>query len=145
MLHAILMFIGSAPSSTAGGIRTTTLAIIILGFIRYVKNKSSVRVFNRRIDDEIVARAFAVFTVSIILVFSASFVMLTLFNSYGGSIQYGQKSGFDFVNVFFEAASAFGTTGLSTGVTASLNVVSKLFLILLMFIGQFGVSSTLLV
>jgi Trk-type K+ transport system membrane component len=150
MVHSILMFIGSAPSSTAGGIRTTTIAIIFLGFISRVRGKSTTSAFNRRIPTEIVTRAFIVFAVSLMLVLGATLVASSSLDLHGGKIPTGlQPPGelepYNFADLFFEISSAFGTTGLSTGITTNLNDVTKIMLILLMFIGQLGVSSTILV
>ena len=154
ILHSLMMFIGSAPSSTAGGIRTTTFAIILVSIISIIKNKKDVNIFKRKINSDIVRRSYVVFAISILLVLITSLIGLTSFDTYGGSIPHIQifvhngsynYSAKGFADIWFETTSAFGTTGLSLGITSQLNVISKILFILLMFIGQLGVSSSLLV
>jgi len=144
LIHSILMFIGSAPSSTAGGIRTTTFAIIILSIWKMLRNKESVNAFKRRIKPETVNQAFTVFLISIILVFISFFVVSTSITNSNEILSMGVNNfEINSVDIIFETVSAFGTTGLSTGITNLLNPISKIVLILIMFIGQLGVSSTL--
>ncbi|WP_272482647.1 TrkH family potassium uptake protein [Mycoplasma todarodis] len=149
IVHSCMMFIGSAPSSTAGGIRTTTFAIVVMAFWAKIRGKSSVRAFNRRIAPDTVWNAYVVTTMSIIMVIGVTLVATTSFNTHGGDIPFGANyknqldAQYDFTDLFFEVSSAFGTTGLSTGLTSKLNVASKITLILVMFIGQLGVSSTI--
>lgn len=142
IVFCILMFIGSAPSSTAGGIRTTTLAVIYLTIWNKLRGIKNIRVFKRTINKETAFSSFAVLSVSISIVLLVSLISSTSFNNMWGSLPYND---FTFADIFFETCSAFGTTGLSTGVTPYLNIVSKIFIILTMFIGQLGISSTLLV
>ncbi|MGL4343180.1 MAG: TrkH family potassium uptake protein [Metamycoplasmataceae bacterium] len=142
--YSIMMFIGSAPSSTAGGIRTTTIAIIFLGIWNRIKNSPSVKVFGKKINPVIVTRANVVFAISMII------VMFTSLVCYSSVIEYqnnnpNELGTFSYLDIFFEVSSAFGTTGLSTGLTSHLNVVSKILLIFVMFIGQLGISSSILV
>ncbi len=151
MVHSIMMFIGSAPSSTAGGIRTTTFAIVIMAFWSKIRGKTSVRVFKRRISHKTVWDAYVVTTISIAILVVGSLIATSSFQGQGGDIPFGGnyvpgqgEPRYDFADIFFETSSAFGTTGLSTGLTSQLNTVSKLTLILIMFIGQLGVSSSIL-
>lgn len=137
ILYSIMMFIGSAPSSTAGGIRTTTIALIVLSIWSKIRGVPNVRVFNRKIPKETTYTAGIVLSISLFIVFLVSFICMS-------SIQ-GTTKPFNYIDIIFEVSSAFGTTGLSTGITPSLNIISKIFLILTMFIGQLGVSSTILV
>ncbi len=149
IVHSIMMFIGSAPSSTAGGIRTTTIAIVAMAFWAKIRGKSSVRAFNRRIAPDTVWNAYVVTTISIFIVIVTSLVATSSFNTHGGQIPFGANyknqinPEYDFTDLFFEVSSAFGTTGLSTGLTSMLNMPTKLMLIIVMFIGQLGVSSTI--
>lgn len=154
ILYSLMMFIGSAPSSTAGGIRTTTFAIIIISIVSIIKKRKDVHSFKKKINSSIVKRSYVVFAISILLVLIISLIGLTSFDTYGGSIQhikvYMQDGTYNyavkgFADIWFETTSAFGTTGLSLGITPELNVASKILFILLMFIGQLGVSSSLLV
>lgn len=142
LIFSVLMFIGAAPASTGGGIRTTTLGIVILTIFSKIFGRPSVRVFKRKIDDENTKMSLLVLILSNFLVLFVSLILATSFNTYGGSIDSNQ---FSYLDLIFEASSAFGTSGLTTGITPKLNIPSKIALLILMFIGQFGVSSTLLV
>lgn len=146
---SIMMFIGSAPSSTAGGIRTTTLAIIVLAIWNKMRGVDGVRVFNRKINKETITSSFLVLIISILIVAITTMVCLTSLNTMWGNAPTFTKPGHDgkiisFVDVFFEVSSAFGTTGLSSGLTPFLNIGSRFFLIITMFVGQLGISSTIL-
>ncbi|CAM9107613.1 TrkH family potassium uptake protein [Mycoplasma marinum] len=149
VVHSVMMFIGSAPSSTAGGIRTTTFAIVVIGFWAKIRGKSSARVFKRRLNRDTVWNAYVVTTISVFLVIVATLIATTSFNTHGGHIKFGanydnqRTPSYDFIDLFFEVSSAFGTTGLSTGLTSQLNNATKILLVIIMFIGQLGVSSTI--
>ncbi|QSF13994.1 TrkH family potassium uptake protein [Mycoplasma sp. Mirounga ES2805-ORL] len=136
-----LMFIGAAPASTGGGIRTTTFGILIISIFSKMIGHPSVRAFKRKVDDEIVKMSALVFIISIIIISIIAFISISSLQSYAGDVD-DTKLGF--LEIMFEASSAFGTTGLSTGVTKGLNVASKIAFAILMFIGQFGISSTIL-
>ncbi|WP_416756641.1 TrkH family potassium uptake protein [Mycoplasma aquilae ATCC BAA-1896] len=145
-----MMIIGSAPASTGGGIRTTTFALIIMGIVRVLFGLPRVRMFKRSINQDTVNMSSQVLAIAFILIVIASLVLFSSFKDYGGQIQTLSNTNnaneiYTTQNIIFEVASAFGTTGLTSGITKSLNTVSKLALILVMFIGQFGISSTLLV
>ena len=142
IIYSLMMFIGSAPSSTAGGIRTTTIAIIVLGIWSRIRGKRSVRIFNRKINMQTVGRSYIVAATASFIVLIGTLVLMSSWASYGGT---ASDATFPMTALLFETASAFGTTGLSTGLTPQLSTASKLILILIMFIGQLGVSSTLLV
>ncbi len=134
-----MMFIGSAPSSTAGGIRTTTLSVIILTIVAIVRN-SEVLAFKRKIPDETVRRSFSVFALSLFLLIITTGVALITYDNVS-------SSNLTYIDIFFIFSSAFGTTGLSTLSTQqmlSLNIVSKISLIFLMLVGQIGISNVLL-
>ena len=137
-----MMFIGSAPSSTAGGIRTTTLAIILLAVWSKLRGRNDIKIFNRKIPKETVISAFLVLIISLLIVGITTVAALTSMETMWGNAPIEQ---FSFADVFFEVSSAFGTTGLSSGLTPFLNVGAKLFVILTMFVGQLGISSTILV
>ncbi|UUD34723.1 potassium-transporting ATPase subunit KdpA [Mycoplasmopsis caviae] len=142
VICSILMFIGAAPASTGGGIRTTTMAILFLSLLSKIMGRPTVRAFRRRIEDETVKMSSIVFSISIFLVLIFSFITMSSFDKYGGKIP---SEKFSFIHIFFEVNSAFGTAGLSCGITPNLNNASIVFLSILMFIGQFGISSTILV
>ena len=132
IIFSILMWIGAAPASTGGGVRVTTFFICILALLSYSKNKKEVSFLDRKIPDNTVTKSLLVVFVSQILVLVAAIILVT------------SSSEITFMQAFFESCSAFGTSGLSLGITSSLNAVSKITILLLMFIGQIGVSSTIL-
>ncbi|WKX02733.1 TrkH family potassium uptake protein [Candidatus Mycoplasma mahonii] len=138
IVFSILMFIGSAPSSTAGGIRTTTIAIIFMSIWARIRGKDNVIAFNKRISSKIVSKAFIVFVTAFFLIVLASIITASSYHELDGRQH-------TFTDIVFEVTSAFGTTGLSTGITPNLSVGAKITLIIVMFIGQLGVSSSLLV
>lgn len=128
---SFLMFVGASPSSVGGGIRTTTLAIALLSIYFYAKGKNSIKVFKREIDPEDVLKSYMViFTAFMICGFSV--MLLTFFEPKA-----------TLTEIIFEVCSAFGTTGLSMGMTANLSVGGKLVLIVAMFIGRIGIFSFL--
>lgn len=132
MVIAILMFVGAAPASTGGGIRTTTFAIIILFLISFSRNKEDVEVFSRRIPRKTILNSFITLTFAIMVIFTTSLIVIV------GNENIPVNAG------VFEAFSAFGTTGLSLGITTSLDSFGRLFIAILMIIGQLGISGTLL-
>ncbi len=137
-----LMFIGAAPASTGGGIRTTTFAILFLLIISKVFGRPNVRAFKRQVDSDTVKMSTIVSTISVVLVGFVSLVVMSSFDNFNGLVP---RSQYNATHIFFEVFSAFGTSGLTTGITSSLNVGSKIVLSVLMFIGQFGVSSSVLI
>lgn len=151
-IMSLLMFIGSSPSSTGGGIRTTTFLIIILGLWSKMSSKPTVRIFKRKISDETVFNSFIAFILSCILLLLGTLFLYSSFKTFTNFdnatlSEYGKTTGergYSFIHVVFEVASAFGTTGISTGISSNLNITSKITLILIMFIGQLGISSTIL-
>ncbi|ULG72669.1 TrkH family potassium uptake protein [Macrococcus brunensis] len=122
-----LMFIGSSPSSVGGGIRTTTFAILVLFIINFSNGRTTIQVFNKEIHPIDMQRAFAVMILAIIICFTALAVILGFEN---GKHQ--------FLEIFFEVMSAFGTCGLSLGITSELAVPSKIVIMIVMFIGRVG-------
>lgn len=132
IILALLMWIGSAPASTGGGIRVTTFFVCILAMISYSKNKKDVTFLNRKLPQETVNKSLIVAFMSQILVFIISIIVIT------------SSTNITFLEAFFESCSAFGVTGLSLGITTSLNTISKIAIILLMFTGQLGVSNAIL-
>ncbi|WP_048602187.1 TrkH family potassium uptake protein [Rubeoparvulum massiliense] len=130
---SILMFIGASPSSVGGGIRTTTLFVILLTILQYARGEREINIFGRRIAHDDIIKSFVVFATAIIL--TGTMIILV------DSIELHQHS---LVEVIFEVTSAFGTTGLSMGITAELAPLSKILLIITMFIGRIGIVSFLL-
>ncbi|MGL5357766.1 MAG: TrkH family potassium uptake protein [Metamycoplasmataceae bacterium] len=141
IVFIIMMFIGSAPSSTAGGIRTTTIAVVVLGIWAKIKNTNSIKIFSKNIGKETIAKSNVVFSTSIIIVSISVLICLSSLTT----VETNSLGVRDELDIVFEVFSAFGTTGLSTGITKDLNIMSQLNLILVMFIGQLGISSSILV
>lgn len=126
LLTMILMFIGGSPGSTAGGIKTTTLAVILISLWSSLVNTKSDNIFGRRLEDNAIRRASSVTTVNLILTLTAVFIISAT------------NSTLQLSDVLFEALSAIGTVGLSTGITSSLNTLARAVLILLMYSGRVG-------
>jgi trk system potassium uptake protein TrkH len=124
----LLMFVGGSPGSTAGGIKTVTFVVIIMTVVAALRKRREVEMYKRSIRLAIVARAVTVTLLFIAVLFTAALVL---------SITESSKS-FTMSDIFFETASALGTVGLSTGITASLTTVGKLIIILVMLIGRLG-------
>lgn len=126
-----LMFIGASPSSVGGGIRTTTFAIMVLSIYFYAKGKDSIKVFGREVDPGDTQKSFIVITTAIMICGTAIILMSSL------------EPEFTLVEIIFEVCSAFGTTGLSMGITADLSSAGKIVIIFLMFVGRIGIFSFL--
>lgn len=124
-----LMMIGASPCSTGGGIKTTTLAIALIATFSYARGKKA-RAFKRRIDDAQIFKSFVLIGVAVIIILVGTFVVCAAQPGIGGDSS--------FMKVLFEVVSAFSTTGLSMGITSSLNAFNKLFFCLLMFVGRLG-------
>ncbi|MFO7951443.1 MAG: TrkH family potassium uptake protein [Bacillota bacterium] len=120
-----LMFIGASPTSTGGGVKTTTFGIVAFTLVSMIRGRHEPVIFQRRFPSQHIMKAISIISASMVLVFIATFI-LTLFE------------GQNFNDMFFEAISAFGTVGLSTGITPSLSNPSKIALIITMFCGRIG-------
>lgn len=120
-----LMFIGASPGSTGGGIKTTTFTALLLAVISVIKGRDDVEVHERRIPKRIIDRAFAVSMISLTMVVLISMVLSAI-------------EEFGFLEVLFETTSAFGTVGLSTGITPYLTLPGKILIMLTMFSGRLG-------
>ncbi len=130
----VLMFIGGASGSTAGGIKVTTLAIIILAAVRGVGNQGIMVMGNRMIGAPTIAQAHT-FAVKALAILFASVFLLTLTELHGG------RTELSFLQIVFESFSAFGTVGLSLGATANLSALGKVVVIATMFAGRVGLIS----
>lgn len=122
----MLMFIGGSPGSTAGGIKTTTFACLLLTTISVVKGEEDVNCLNRRLPFETIKRAVSIFLIGLAIVFSTA-IILTI-----------TDSSLKFINLLFESTSAFGTVGLTTGITDKLSTLGRLVITLTMYIGRVG-------
>lgn len=121
----ILMFIGASPGSTGGGIKTTTFMTLILTVSANLKGNQEPTLFSRRIPRDIVYKTITIITISMLLII----VMVMVLSA---------TEQVDFINIFFEVISAFGTVGLSTGITPYLSVIGRLALVVTMFAGRVG-------
>ena len=125
VMTVILMLIGGAPGSTAGGMKITTVAVLFFTMISVFKREKSPAVFNRRITYDAVAGAVAVFMLDILItIFGAMFI--------------SKFENVAFLKALFESASAVGTVGLTMGLTPTLKTVSKIIIILSMYTGRVG-------
>ena len=121
----ILMFIGASPGSTGGGIKTTTLFLIIENIYSKSVNKY-VTAFKRRIPSYIIGKAFNLSALALMVVCLNTLLLCIL------------ESNYEFIQILFEVISALGTVGLSTGITPELSDISKFILVLVMFLGRLG-------
>jgi len=124
-LMCLLMFIGGSPASTAGGVKTVGIALLVLGVYSTLRGRQRVECFGRTIPDLLMRRAAALFTVM-----AAAVALTTLVLCYTESAALPR--------ILFEAVSAFGTVGLSTGLTDELTVIGRVVIILAMFVGRLG-------
>jgi len=131
LFMSALMFIGASPSSVGGGIRTTTFAIAILFLINFSRGKDNIQIFNREIQLVDVFRAFAVIILALTMVLVATILM---------SIT---EPNIPITTLIFEITSAFGTCGMSLGITEDLSNTGKITIMILMFIGRVGLISFL--
>lgn len=136
-LYSALMFIGASPCSTAGGIRTTTLAVILVTIWCKLCGRKNVFFFKRRISQETVINSFMIFFISFVLLLIGVLVVWT-------SLPFKTRVDIPISYVFVECCSAFGTVGLTSGVTAHAKWWGLLYLVILMFVGQLGVINSLL-
>lgn len=120
-----LMFIGGSPGSTAGGIKTTTFAVLLLAVISVIKNEKEPVVFKRRISNDTIKKALSIFVISLSIVIFVSFVIAAI-------------EDFAFIDILYETASALGTVGATLGITDKLSSVSKILITLCMYLGRIG-------
>ena len=125
LLTIILMFIGGSPGSTAGGIKTTTLVVLLLCVHSNIKQTYGINIFGRRLENDAVKRAGTILTINLLLAVTASLAIMAI-----------QPLGFS--DILFETFSAIGTVGMTTGITRALHPVSRLIIILLMYCGRIG-------
>ncbi len=122
----LMMFIGASPGSTGGGIKVTTLAVLLQSVTATLKGKYEVEFFERRVPPATVVKSIAIFIISLIIVSSGILVMLRI------------EPDKNFLALFFEVTSAFGTVGLSLGITPFLSVLGKIVMTIMMFVGRVG-------
>lgn len=124
-IMVFLMLIGGSPGSTAGGMKTTTIAVLIMNAVSTFRRKEDTEMFSRRIDSSIVKNASTLFVMYISLALIGSIIISSVEN-------------LPFSQCLFETASAVGTVGLTLGITPYLGIVSQIILMLLMFLGRVG-------
>ena len=130
----LLMFIGASPGSCGGGIKTTNVATLVSLALNRYRGRNRADLFRRTIPPETVARS-----ISIVLASGAAVIIITIFLliTQLGDLSHTESRGL-FLEYIFEAISAFGTVGLSMGVTPELNVVGKLLVVVMMLLGRLG-------
>lgn len=126
LFNSILMFIGGSPGSTAGGVKTVTIMVILVYVWSNIRGKRGANIFNRRLDDGSIKKAFNVFSISFSLVIIATITICAL------------QPELRVEDIIFEVSSAVGTVGMSTGITRELCMVSKIIIIILMYCGRLG-------
>jgi trk system potassium uptake protein TrkH len=134
MLTMLLMFVGGSPGSTAGGIKTSTAAILWALLISKARGFRQATLFHRAVPERIVGEATAIALLSVLMIMSMTFLLQ--WTELGGLAHPGVHG--RFLSLNFEAVSAFGTVGLSMGETFGLRPLSKLVIIVLMFVGRVG-------
>jgi trk system potassium uptake protein TrkH len=126
-LTIILMFIGGSPGSTAGGIKTSTAIVLFMTVVCVVRGREDTEIFQKRINKEIVYKAFAITVISLALVIAVTMIL---------SITEQQDIPFEYF--LYEATSAFATVGLTLGLTTKLTFVGKIIICLTMYVGRVG-------
>lgn len=124
-IMTVLMLVGGSPGSTAGGMKTTTLAVLLASSLAVFRRKESANFFNRRISNDAVRQAATILITYLFLFLTAGLIISRMEN-------------LPLLDCLFETASAIGTVGLSLNITPRLGVVSHLILISLMFFGRVG-------
>jgi trk system potassium uptake protein TrkH len=126
LITMVLMFIGGSPGSTAGGVKTTTVGIMILTILMVIRGKDEIEFSFRRISKDTANKALAIF--GIVLTIALTIITLLTIT----------EPNLEFIDIVFEVFSALGTVGLSTGITSSLSTVGKLIIAIAMFFGRVG-------
>lgn len=125
-LTIILMYIGGSPGSTAGGLKTATFGIIVLTVVSVIKGREDTELFGRRLSKELVYKAFAILMISFSLVVVVTMLLCIT------------QPKEEFIDLLYEATSAFATVGLTTGVTQRLNFIGKIIIMITMYFGRVG-------
>ena len=126
VLTDILMLIGGSSGSTAGGVKTVTVAVLLLSIVATARGRSRVTVFHRTIHPRQISDAVSVVGMALIIAF-------------GGAMFLSVSNGLPFMDCIYETISAIATVGLTTGITPSLNAISQIIIIVLMFFGRVGI------
>ncbi|MCB1176792.1 MAG: portal protein, partial [Leptospiraceae bacterium] len=126
-----LMWVGASPNSTGGGIKTTTLSISFFNIYNYIIGRNKLQIFNRQIAHESQNRASITIVLSLFVIFSSIFLLVCI-------------EPFSFLDICFEVVSAYGTVGLSRGITSQLQPISKSIICFVMFSGRVGILTILI-
>ena len=132
LITIILMFIGGSPGSTAGGLKTTTFGVLLFTVISVLRGRNDTEAFERKFSKEIVYKSFTLFTIGVAIVIIVTIIL---------SITDPDER---LINLLYEASSAFGTAGLTTGVTQEIGTFSKFVLMFTMYCGRVGPITVLL-
>ncbi|OIO72548.1 MAG: hypothetical protein AUJ85_09735 [Elusimicrobia bacterium CG1_02_37_114] len=124
-LTMVLMFIGASPGGTGGGIKTSTFSVLVMSFLSTIRGERQPNIFGRRVTADIIIKSIAVFIGATFVITFISFLLVLI-----------EKKGF--INIMFETISAFGTVGLSRGITSDLTGAGKLLIIITMLVGRVG-------
>jgi len=124
----LLMFIGGSPGGTAGGIKTVTLAVVIMAVVATLRKRDDVEMFGRSVRHLVVRRAITITVLFTVVLFTATLALSVT----------ERANGFSLLDVMFEAGSALGTVGLSAGITPALTTGGKLIITVMMLIGRLG-------
>ena len=119
------MFIGGSPGSTAGGVKTTTFAILVFSAVASARRSNYITVFKKRLEEKSARQASAVVVTYVLALAAAIMVMCAV-------------EPFSLTSIVFEAVSAMGTVGVTMGITSELSVVSRYIVIILMYAGRIG-------
>lgn len=125
-LTIVLMFIGGSPGSTAGGLKTVTFGIVLLTVISVIKGNNDVEAFGRRFSQVLVNKSFVILIIALSLVAVVTMLLCII------------QPEEEFIDLLYEATSAFGTVGLTTGVTQRLNAIGKIIIMVTMYLGRVG-------
>ncbi|MFO1445674.1 TrkH family potassium uptake protein [Bacillus sp. Bva_UNVM-123] len=133
LVLSVLMFIGASPSSVGGGIRTTTFALNILFIFHFAKGIRDIKIFNRELHQDDILKSLA------ITILASGMCLISVL------IMCFTEKQHELIEIIFEVCSAFGTTGMSMGITPDLSIVGKCIIMILMFIGRIGLTSFLFI
>jgi trk system potassium uptake protein TrkH len=125
LVQVVLMFVGTAPTSTGGGIKVTTLALVVFIVVAQVRGQDRITLFWRTLPRPLVARALSVLALASLLVFLSTLALMV-------------SDGLDLLPALFEVTSAFGTVGLTLDVTPNLSTFGKVLISGIMFLGRVG-------
>ncbi len=121
----ILMFIGASPASTGGGIKTTTFGVLLVAVFSIIRGGDEVNIMSRRIPFHIVLKALCITVLGLVSIGMVTIVLSVTENQ-------------EFLDILFEVVSAFGTVGLSVGITSELTAIGRVIITIVMFMGRVG-------